>query len=61
VTLSLFSHVLVVYVPVLQSAFHTVALSAFDWTVATVVSATLLLIVEAAKLGFRFRGQTLRV
>ena len=42
VALSLFTHVFVIYVPFLQAAFHTVALSAFDWLVATVVAATLL-------------------
>jgi Ca2+-transporting ATPase len=56
VALSLFTHVLVIYVPGLQSAFHTVALSAFDWSVAFAVSATLLLVVEAAKLALRRDG-----
>jgi Ca2+-transporting ATPase len=53
VILSLLTHVLVVYVPVLQSAFHTVALSTFDWAVATVVASTLLLVMEIAKLAMR--------
>ena len=33
--LSLFTHMLVIYLPFLQTAFHTVALSWFDWAVAT--------------------------
>jgi Ca2+-transporting ATPase len=50
VALSLLMHVLVVYVPFLQAAFHTVALSAFDWIVATIVASTLLMVVELVKL-----------
>ena len=46
VALSLFAHVLVIYVPFLQAAFHTVALSAFDWLIATAVAAILLLAME---------------
>jgi hypothetical protein len=42
--------VLVIYVPFLQTAFHTVALSATDWLVVTGVSATLLVIAELVKL-----------
>jgi len=53
VIVSLLTHVLVVYVPVLQTAFHTVALSAFDWAVATVVASTLLIVTEIAKLAMR--------
>ncbi len=53
VALSLFTHVLVIYVPFLQTAFHTVALSATDWLVVTGVSATLLVIVELVKLVLR--------
>jgi Ca2+-transporting ATPase len=55
VALSLFTHVLVIYVPVLQTAFHTVALSPFDWAVATVVGATLLVLMELFKLMARPR------
>jgi Ca2+-transporting ATPase len=55
IAFSLGTHVLVIYVPFLQEAFHTVALSAFDWLVATAVSATLLVIVEVVKLGLRIR------
>jgi Ca2+-transporting ATPase len=53
VALSLFTHVLVIYVPFLQTAFHTVALTWFDWAVATAVAATLLIIVELIKLAMR--------
>jgi len=53
VALSLFSHVLVVYVPVLQTAFHTVGLSALDWVIATGVAAVLLVIMELVKLALR--------
>jgi Ca2+-transporting ATPase len=47
------THVLVVYVPFLQTAFHTVALSALDWAVATAVSASLLAMMEIAKVFLR--------
>jgi Ca2+-transporting ATPase len=47
------THILVVYVPVLQTAFHTVSLSAVDWVVATGVSASLLLFMEIAKVFLR--------
>jgi Ca2+-transporting ATPase len=61
VSLSLFTHVLVIYVPVLQTAFHTVALSAFDWTIATGVAATLLVVMELTKLALRMeRREALR-
>jgi len=53
VALSLFTHVLVIYVPVLQAAFHTVALSTFDWLIATGIAATLLIGMELAKLVLR--------
>jgi Ca2+-transporting ATPase len=55
VALSLFTHVLVIYVPVLQTAFHTVPLTGFDWLVATAVAATLLIVMELAKLVLRAR------
>jgi Ca2+-transporting ATPase len=58
VVLSLAMHVLVIYVPVLQTAFHTVALSPFDWLVATVVASTLLIGMEAAKLAWRLARAT---
>jgi Ca2+-transporting ATPase len=53
VLVSLFTHVLVVYVPFLQNAFHTVPLSAFDWVLATVVASTLLLAMELTKVAVR--------
>ena len=55
VIFSLSTHVLVIYVPFLQTAFHTVALSAKDWLIVTGVSATLLVIVELVKLVLRAR------
>jgi Ca2+-transporting ATPase len=55
VALSLFTHVLVVYVPFLQAAFHTVALSAFDWMIATAVASTLLIAMELVKWVLRRR------
>jgi P-type Ca2+ transporter type 2C len=53
VALSLFTHVLVIYVPFLQTAFHTVALTLFDWAIATGVAATLLVGMELVKLVLR--------
>ena len=53
VAFSLAMHVLVIYAPFLQKAFHTVALSAADWMVATGVAALLLIIVELAKVALR--------
>ena len=49
----LITHVLVIYVPFLQTAFHTVALSSSDWLIATAVAAILLLATELAKLVLR--------
>ena len=54
-SLSLVTHVLVIYVPVLQTAFHTVPLSLFDWVIATVVAASLVVVMEAVKLAIRIR------
>jgi hypothetical protein len=53
VALSLFTHVLVIYVPFLQTAFNTVALSMFDWAIVTGVAATLLIGMEVVKFGLR--------
>jgi Ca2+-transporting ATPase len=53
VALSLGTHMLVIYVPGLQAAFHTVPLTAVDWLVATGVASTLLFGMEAVKLGLR--------
>ena len=55
VALSLFTQLLVVYVPFLQAAFHTTALSAFDWLVATMVGSTLLLAMELVKWVLRMK------
>ena len=55
VGLSLFTQVLVIYVPFLQAAFHTTALSAFDWLVATIVGSTLLVAMELVKWVLRMR------
>jgi magnesium-transporting ATPase (P-type) len=50
---SLGAHVLVIYVPFLQMAFHTVPLSMTDWLIATLASSTLLFGMEAAKIVLR--------
>ena len=44
---------LVIYLPVLQTAFHTVPLAAFDWAVAIGVASLLLFGMEAVKLVMR--------
>jgi Ca2+-transporting ATPase len=53
VALSLFTHVLVIYVPFLQTAFHTVPLSIDDWLIATAVASTLLIAMELVKVVLR--------
>jgi P-type Ca2+ transporter type 2C len=53
VLLSLGTHVLVIYVPFLQVAFHTVALTLTDWVVTTLVAAVLLVGMEIVKLSLR--------
>jgi P-type Ca2+ transporter type 2C len=53
VALSLFMHVLVIYVPFLQTAFHTAPLKAFDWAVATGVASVLFFGMELVKLALR--------
>jgi Ca2+-transporting ATPase len=53
IALSLLMHVLVIYVPFLQTAFHTVPLTAFDWAVATGVASVLLIGMELFKLTLR--------
>jgi Ca2+-transporting ATPase len=58
VLLSLGTHVLVIYVPFLQTAFHTVALTAVDWVVTTLVAATLLIGMEIVKLLLRAKRHT---
>jgi Ca2+-transporting ATPase len=56
VAASLALHVLVIYLPVLQAAFHTVPLSLTDWLVATGAAATLLVATELAKWAIRVRA-----
>jgi Ca2+-transporting ATPase len=53
IAIALGTHILVIYVPLLQAAFHTVALSAQDWGVAAVVSSSLLIGMEIAKVFLR--------
>ena len=53
IAFSLGTHILVIYVPALQTAFHTVPLSATDWIVATGVASTLLFALEIAKIFLR--------
>ncbi|MGH9221521.1 MAG: cation-translocating P-type ATPase, partial [Vicinamibacterales bacterium] len=55
---SLALHVLVIYVPFLQRAFGTVALSASDWVICGAVGSTVLWLREASKLIARLRGGT---
>lgn len=56
VVVSLATQILVIYLPVLQSAFHTSPLSGFDWLVAVVVASTLLIVMEFTKLAMRTRS-----
>ncbi len=53
IAFALGTHILVVYVPFLQAAFHTVPLSLQDWVVATAVSASLMASMEIAKIFLR--------
>lgn len=53
VVFSLGIHMLVIYVPFLQTAFHTAPLSVTDWMVVTGISSTLLLGMELAKIVLR--------
>ncbi len=53
VLFSLATHVAVIYVPFLQTAFHTVPLTAQDWAVATGIGVTLLIVVELVKVVLR--------
>ena len=55
IAFSLGTHILVIYVPVLQAAFHTVPLSLRDWVVATGVASSLLFAMEIAKIALRAR------
>jgi Ca2+-transporting ATPase len=53
IAIALGTHILVIYMPLLQTAFHTVALSAQDWVVTAVVSSSLLIAMEIAKVFLR--------
>ncbi len=55
IAFSLGAHVLVIYAPFLQLAFHTVPLSIADWLIATGVSSTLLIAMELAKVVLRVK------
>jgi len=57
IAFSLGTHMLVVYVPALQTAFHTAPMSVADWLIATGVSATLLIAMELAKVVLRREGR----
>jgi Ca2+-transporting ATPase len=53
IAFALATHILVVYVPFLQAAFHTVPLSMQDWLIATMVAASLMAAMEIAKIFLR--------
>jgi Ca2+-transporting ATPase len=53
VLLSILLQVAVVYIPTMQRAFQTTALSAGDWAVAFVIGSTVLIVVEIAKFFIR--------
>ncbi len=53
IAFSLGTQVLVIYVPVLQAAFHTTPLSMIDWLIAAGVGASLLVAMELTKLVLR--------
>ena len=56
VAASLALHVVVIYLPILQAAFHTVPLSLADWLIAAGAAATLLVATELAKWAVRARA-----
>lgn len=60
VGLSLLLHVLVVYVPSLQQAFSTTALSFRDWLICVLVASSVLVVREAQKAGARTRSGSAR-
>ena len=49
------THIAVIYVPILQTAFHTVPLTLNDWMIATAIGASLLVLVELVKIVLRSR------
>jgi Ca2+-transporting ATPase len=59
VGLSLGLHVVVLYVPVMQHAFGTMALSGVDWLRCAVAASTVLWVSELSKLFARRRGRAL--
>jgi P-type Ca2+ transporter type 2C len=59
IAFSLGTHILVIYLPALQTAFHTVPLSSVDWMIATGVAASLLFAMEIAKVALRARDARL--
>jgi Ca2+-transporting ATPase len=62
VSLSVSLHMLVIYVPFLQTAFGTVRLDAWDWARSLLVASSVLWIVEIAKfLANRFHPPTHRI
>jgi Ca2+-transporting ATPase len=58
VAVSLLTHIAAVYLPFLQTAFHTAPLSAFDWVIVSSVAATLLIAMELFKAMVRLRGRS---
>ncbi len=59
IAFSLGTHILVIYVPMLQVAFHTVPLSLMDWLIATAVASSLLFAMEIWKIALRARDARL--
>jgi magnesium-transporting ATPase (P-type) len=57
VALSLFAHTLIIYVPVLQTAFRTVSLTMTDWLVTTAIAAMLIVLTELIKLVLRIKSR----
>ena len=57
VALSLFAHALVIYVPVLQTAFSTVSLTMTDWLVTTTIAAMVIVLTELVKLVLRMKSR----
>jgi len=55
IAFSLGTHILVIHVPALQVAFHTVPLSLRDWAVSIAVASALLFAMEIAKVALRAR------
>jgi Ca2+-transporting ATPase len=53
VLFSLATHIAVIYVPFLQTAFHTVPLTLQDWAITAGIGATLLVVVELVKVVLR--------